>query len=159
MPKLEPTSGQASKAVVILRGIFPVISKCVREIYFCGRRRLTCIHTIIEWFGFEGALKIIQLRTLCHGQEHLPLHQIAQNERCFCVLLMFWGRKAKLMVAKMWSVLGKCSMSAECCPLCALSFLCALQLGWTCEVLWILATVTMRCGTIKKCRKGSSPIF
>lgn len=133
MPKLEPTSGQASKAVVILKGIFPVISKHVSEIYFCGRRRLTCIHTIIEWFGFEGALKIIQLRTLCHGQAHLPLHQIAQNEQWFSVL------KHRDM-----DVLGKESKADDCRDV-----VCSGEMLHVCRELPLVCSVLLVCPAVR----------
>lgn len=35
----------------------------------------------------------------------------------------------------------------------------AEQLGQTHGGLWILGTVTMRCGTRKERRKGTSPVF
>uniref|UniRef100_A0A8C3PLQ6 Uncharacterized protein n=1 Tax=Calidris pygmaea TaxID=425635 RepID=A0A8C3PLQ6_9CHAR len=37
------------------------------------------VHRIIEWFGLEGTLKIIEFQTPCHGQGHLPLDQVAQS--------------------------------------------------------------------------------
>jgi len=50
-------------------------------------------HRIIEWFGFEGTLKIIWFQPPCHEQGHLPLDQVAQSsiqlglEHC-----QGWGR-------------------------------------------------------------------
>jgi len=37
------------------------------------------LHGIIEWFRLEGPLKIILFQPPCHGQGHLPLHQVAQS--------------------------------------------------------------------------------
>jgi len=36
-------------------------------------------HTITEWFGLEGTLKIISFQSPCHGQRHLPPDQVAQS--------------------------------------------------------------------------------
>jgi len=36
-------------------------------------------HRIIEWFGLEGSLQIIEFHPLCHGQGHLPPDQVAQS--------------------------------------------------------------------------------
>jgi len=38
----------------------------------CSNRR------IIEWFGLEGTLKIIEFQPPCCGQGHLPLDRVAQ---------------------------------------------------------------------------------
>jgi len=39
---------------------------------------LSC-HRIIEWFGLEGILQIIQFQPPCHEQGHLPPDQVAQS--------------------------------------------------------------------------------
>jgi len=37
------------------------------------------IHRIIEWFGLEGTLKIIEFQPPCQEQGHLPPNQVAQS--------------------------------------------------------------------------------
>jgi len=36
-------------------------------------------YRIIDWFGLEGTLKVITVRSPCHGQGHLLLDQGAQS--------------------------------------------------------------------------------
>ena len=36
-------------------------------------------HGIIEWFGLDETLKITSFQPPCHGQEHLPLDQVAER--------------------------------------------------------------------------------
>ena len=36
-------------------------------------------YRIIDWFGLEATLKIIQFQSPCHEQGHLPLDQVAQS--------------------------------------------------------------------------------
>jgi len=47
--------------------------------FFCLVEYHRIIEPIIEWFGLEGTLKIIQFQPPCHGQGHLPLDQVAQS--------------------------------------------------------------------------------
>ena len=36
-------------------------------------------HRIVEWFGLEGTIKIIEFQPPCYRQRHLPLNQVAQS--------------------------------------------------------------------------------
>ena len=61
----------------VLKGGQP--SPCVAQPQQGNAAKIPLCHRIIEWFGLEGTLKLIQFQPPCHGQGHLPLDQVAQN--------------------------------------------------------------------------------
>lgn len=64
-------------------------------------------HRILEWFELEGSLQIILLQPHYHGQEHLPLNQVAQRSKdtvgAFCKLTIGTSPVISQAVLPVWS--------------------------------------------------------
>jgi len=56
----------------------PQCKICLPSVFFAS---ILPAHSIIEWFGLEGTLKIIWFQPSCHGQGHLPPDQVAGDSR------------------------------------------------------------------------------